>query len=103
MNEMQVKFMREAIQVSIQNVGSGIGGPFGALVVLDNEQLISDSLSGVHMYSGDWRRCMLMCRLFWLILLIASTCSSLSIVGGLFSGRVAVAHFNLSLVIILFF
>lgn len=34
---MQVKFMREAIKLSMQNVGSGIGGPFGALVVKDNK------------------------------------------------------------------
>ncbi|MDW3647233.1 MAG: nucleoside deaminase [Bacteroidia bacterium] len=36
MNEMQITFMREAIRLSLQNVGSGIGGPFGAVVVKDN-------------------------------------------------------------------
>lgn len=33
MNELQKKFMREAIRLSVENVGSGIGGPFGAVVV----------------------------------------------------------------------
>ena len=33
----QVKFMREAIRLSIENVESGNGGPFGAVVVKDGK------------------------------------------------------------------
>ena len=35
--EEQEKFMREAIQISIENVKSGNGGPFGAVIVKDGE------------------------------------------------------------------
>ena len=35
--EDQKKFMREAIRLSIENVKSGNGGPFGAIVVKDGE------------------------------------------------------------------
>jgi guanine deaminase len=35
--EVQEKFMMEAIQISIDNVKSGNGGPFGAVVVKDGE------------------------------------------------------------------
>ena len=35
--EEQKKFMREAIRISIENVESGNGGPFGAVVVKDGE------------------------------------------------------------------
>lgn len=35
--EEQKKFMREAIRISIDNVKSGNGGPFGAVVVKDSE------------------------------------------------------------------
>ena len=35
--EEQEKFMEEAIRLSIENVKSGNGGPFGALVVRDGE------------------------------------------------------------------
>jgi guanine deaminase len=31
------KFMREAIRISIENVNSGKGGPFGAVIVKDGE------------------------------------------------------------------
>lgn len=37
MNDRAVKFMREAIRLSIDNVESGAGGPFGAVVVKDGE------------------------------------------------------------------
>lgn len=37
MNDLVVKFMREAIRLSIDNVESGAGGPFGAVVVKDGE------------------------------------------------------------------
>lgn len=33
--EEQTKFMREAIRISIENVQSGNGGPFGAVIVKD--------------------------------------------------------------------
>lgn len=33
--EEQKKFMREAIRISIENVKSGNGGPFGAIIVKD--------------------------------------------------------------------
>jgi len=35
--EEQEKFMREAIRISIENVKSGNGGPFGAVIVKDGE------------------------------------------------------------------
>ena len=35
--EEQKKFMREAIRLSIENVASGNGGPFGAVIVKDGE------------------------------------------------------------------
>jgi tRNA(Arg) A34 adenosine deaminase TadA len=35
--EAQEKFMREAIRLSIENVESGNGGPFGAVIVKDGE------------------------------------------------------------------
>lgn len=35
--EKQKEFMREAIRLSIENVESGKGGPFGAVVVKDGE------------------------------------------------------------------
>lgn len=35
--EKQKEFMREAIRLSIENVESGRGGPFGAVVVKDGE------------------------------------------------------------------
>jgi guanine deaminase len=35
--EAQEKFMQEAIRLSIENVESGAGGPFGAVVVKDGE------------------------------------------------------------------
>ena len=35
--EEQIKFMREAIRISIENVQSGKGGPFGAVIVKDGE------------------------------------------------------------------
>lgn len=35
--EMQIKFMREAIKLSIDNVKSGKGGPFGAVIVKDGK------------------------------------------------------------------
>jgi len=34
---MQIKFMREAIKLSIDNVKSGKGGPFGAVIVKDGK------------------------------------------------------------------
>lgn len=37
MTEQQKIFMRAAIQLAEQNVGSGSGGPFGAVVVKDGE------------------------------------------------------------------
>jgi len=40
MNE-QEKFMREAIRLSIENVESGSGGPFGAVVVKNGEIIAS--------------------------------------------------------------
>jgi guanine deaminase len=36
-SEKQKAFMREAIRLSIENVKSGNGGPFGAVVVKDDE------------------------------------------------------------------
>ena len=35
--EEQIKFMREAIRISLENVESGKGGPFGAIVVKNGE------------------------------------------------------------------
>ena len=35
--EAQQEFMREAIRLSIENVASGNGGPFGAVIVKDGE------------------------------------------------------------------
>jgi guanine deaminase len=35
--EEQQKFMREAIRISIKNVKTGNGGPFGAVIVKDGE------------------------------------------------------------------
>lgn len=43
MNELHIKFMREAIRLSLENVGSGLGGPFGAIVVKDNQIIASAS------------------------------------------------------------
>jgi len=39
--ERQEKFMREAIRLSIENVKSGNGGPFGAVVVKNGEIIAS--------------------------------------------------------------
>ena len=39
--EAQKKFMREAIRLSIENVESGKGGPFGAVVVKNGEIIAS--------------------------------------------------------------
>jgi len=36
-SEKQNRFMREAIQLSVKNVSSGKGGPFGAIVVKDRK------------------------------------------------------------------
>jgi guanine deaminase len=35
--DIQIKFMREAIKLSIENVKSGNGGPFGAVIVKDDK------------------------------------------------------------------
>ena len=35
--DTQIKFMREAIKLSIDNVKSGKGGPFGAVIVKDGK------------------------------------------------------------------
>ncbi|MDX1905685.1 MAG: nucleoside deaminase [Bacteroidia bacterium] len=35
--EQHETFMREAIRLSVENVGSGVGGPFGAVVVKDGQ------------------------------------------------------------------
>ena len=35
--DIQMKFMREAIKLSIDNVKSGKGGPFGAVIVKDGK------------------------------------------------------------------
>ena len=35
--DTQIKFMREAIKLSIDNVKSGKGGPFGAVIVKDDK------------------------------------------------------------------
>ncbi|MEM6801791.1 MAG: nucleoside deaminase [Bacteroidota bacterium] len=43
MNELQIKFMREAIRLSLENIGSGLGGPFGAIVVKDKQIIASAS------------------------------------------------------------
>ena len=37
MEEKKKAFMREAIRLSIENVTSGNGGPFGAVIVKDGE------------------------------------------------------------------
>ena len=37
MNEQQQKFMQEAINLALENVKSGNGGPFGAVIVKDNK------------------------------------------------------------------
>ena len=34
---MNKKFMRKAIELSIENVKQNIGGPFGAVIVKDNK------------------------------------------------------------------
>ncbi len=39
--EEQKKFMREAIRLSVENVESGKGGPFGAVVVKDGKIIAS--------------------------------------------------------------
>ncbi len=39
--EQQKKFMREAIRLSIENVESGKGGPFGAVIVKDGAIIAS--------------------------------------------------------------
>ncbi len=44
----QEKFMEEAIQLSIENVESGNGGPFGAVVVKDG-QIIARGVNNVTM------------------------------------------------------
>jgi len=36
MNDQQKQFMQEAINVALENVKSGNGGPFGAVIVKDN-------------------------------------------------------------------
>ena len=36
-SDEQIKFMREAIRLSEENVATGRGGPFGAVVVKDNK------------------------------------------------------------------
>ena len=35
-NELQLQFMRAAIELSVDNVNSGKGGPFGAVIVKDD-------------------------------------------------------------------
>ena len=37
MNEQQNKFMQEAINLALENMKSGNGGPFGAVIVKDNK------------------------------------------------------------------
>ena len=37
--EHQKKFMREAIRLSLENVQSGKGGPFGAIIVKNGEMI----------------------------------------------------------------
>ena len=44
--EKQKSFMREAIRLSVENVRTGIGGPFGAIVVKD-DVIISRGVNGV--------------------------------------------------------
>lgn len=39
----QYKFMREAIRISLENVTSGNGGPFGAVIVQDGKIIASGS------------------------------------------------------------
>lgn len=46
MNEQHEKFMREAIALSEQNVKSGLGGPFGAVITKDGK-LIAKSANTV--------------------------------------------------------
>lgn len=46
MNEEQIKFMREAIRIALENVRSGKGGPFGAVVVKDG-QVIAQGVNQV--------------------------------------------------------
>ena len=41
--EEQKKFMREAIRISMENVSSGTGGPFGAVIVHDGVIIASGS------------------------------------------------------------
>ncbi|MGA7503527.1 MAG: nucleoside deaminase [Candidatus Sulfotelmatobacter sp.] len=46
--DMQNAFMARAIQLSLENVNSGHGGPFGAVIVKDN-QIISEGANQVTM------------------------------------------------------
>ena len=41
--EEQKKFMREAIRISMENVSSGNGGPFGAVIVQEGVIIASGS------------------------------------------------------------
>ena len=43
---MKTKFMREAVRLAIDNIGTGKGGPFAALVVKDGE-IIARGLNNV--------------------------------------------------------
>jgi len=45
-NDQQKKFMREAIRLSIENVKSGNGGPFGAVIV-KNGKIIATAVNEV--------------------------------------------------------
>jgi len=42
--ENQKKFMREAIRLSIENVQSGNGGPFGTVIVKNGKSLLPVSI-----------------------------------------------------------
>lgn len=43
MNEQQKQFMQEAINMALENVKSGKGGPFGAVIVKDNKIIAKGS------------------------------------------------------------
>jgi len=45
MNEKQKEFMKEAIKLAVENVESGNGGPFGAVIVKDNKIIARGSNS----------------------------------------------------------
>lgn len=46
MTDSEEKFMREAIRLSLENIDSKMGGPFGAVIVKDGE-IISKGVNGV--------------------------------------------------------